>query len=260
MTCYQGGTTGFHLSKAILVELFNLWSYGACTLLIYVCVLRAYLGGIPDREWARRLASYSLVTSIGGVSFTVFTYTDQLLLNTYMTTADVGIYYAYLTASVDVARWVFNLFNAVFFPTASKLQDKALLYRQINRVLPYLVGLGFVCILASEWVILTLYGRDYPLNPWWMLLFAVGGVGIGVIGLYGWLLNALGQSGAKVYAGSEALLAVVNIALNVWLIPVLGVAGAITSTIVAYGVAIVVMRWWGRPHFEYDATAINMPG
>ncbi len=26
MTCYQGGTTGFHLSKAILVELFNLWS------------------------------------------------------------------------------------------------------------------------------------------------------------------------------------------------------------------------------------------
>lgn len=122
------------------------------------------------------------------------------------------------------------------------------------------MGLGFVCILASEWVILTLYGRDYPLNPWWMLLFAVGGVGIGVIGLYGWLLNALGQSGAKLHAGSEALLAVINIALNVWLIPVLGVAGAITSTIVAYGVAIVVMRWWGRPHFEYDATAINMPG
>ena len=26
MTCYQGGTTGFYLSKAVLVELFNLWS------------------------------------------------------------------------------------------------------------------------------------------------------------------------------------------------------------------------------------------
>lgn len=66
--------------------------------------------------WAKRLAGYSLVTSIGGVSFTVFTYTDQLMLNTYMTPADVGIYYAYTMASVDVARWVFNVFNAVFFP------------------------------------------------------------------------------------------------------------------------------------------------
>ncbi len=241
--------------------LYAMWmAYGASALLMYVSVLRPYLGWRPDHVWAKRLASYSLVTSIGGVSFTVFTYTDQLMLNSYMTSVDVGIYYAYLTASVDVARWVFNMFNAVFFPTAAKLQDKTQLYRQINRDLPYLVGLGFLCILASEWVILTLYGRDYPLDLGWMCLFAVGGVGIGVLGLYGWLHNAMGRGGAKVYAGSEALLAVVNIGLNVWLIPVLGVTGAITSTIVAYGMAMVLMHVWGRRYFEHGATAVGAAG
>ncbi|WP_143301719.1 oligosaccharide flippase family protein [Candidatus Entotheonella palauensis] len=241
--------------------LYAMWiAYGATTLLIYLYVLRPYLCGPLDRAWAKHLMSYSLVTSIGGMSFTVFTYTDQLMLNTYMTAADVGIYYAYLTASVDVARWVFNMFNAVFFPTASKLQDKTQLYRQINRALPYLVVLGFLCVLASQWLILTLYGRDYPLDPWWMCLFATGGVGIGVLGLYGWLLNATGRGGAKVYACSEALLAVVNMGLNLWLIPVLGVTGAITSTILAYGLAIVVMRRWGRPYYERDAAAVGLTG
>ncbi len=100
--------------------LYAIWiAYGVCALLIYGKVLRPYLRWPPDLAWAKRLGRYSLATSLGGVSFTVFTYTDQLMLNTYMTAADVGIYYAYLTASVDVARWVFNIFNAVFFPTAS---------------------------------------------------------------------------------------------------------------------------------------------
>lgn len=241
--------------------LYAMWvAYGASTLLIYLKVLRPYLAWPPDRTWGKRLAGYSLVTSIGGVSFTVFTYTDQLMLNTYMTAADVGIYYAYLTASVDVARWVFNIFNTVFFPTASKLQDKAQLYRQMNRALPYLVGLGFLCVLVSQAVIITLYGRDYPLDPLWMCLFAMGGAGIGVLGLYGWLLNAMGRSGAKVYACSEVLLAIVNIGLNLWLIPRLGVSGAITSTVLAYGVAIVVVRVWGRPYFERDAAALGVTG
>ncbi len=239
--------------------LYAIWiAYGACALLMYLNVLRPYLRVPPDMAWAKRLAGYSLVTSIGGVSFTVFTYTDQLMLNRYMTAADVGIYYAYLTASVDVARWVFNIFNVVFFPTVSKLQDKTQLYRQINRALPYLIVLGLICVLASEWVIITLYGRDYPLHPLWMLLFAVGGVCIGVIGLYGWLLNAMGRGGAKVYACSEALLAGVNIGLNLWLIPIIGITGAITSTILAYSVAIVVMRLWGRPYFERDAVAVGL--
>ncbi len=110
-----------------------------------------------------------------------------------------------------------------------------------------------MCVFFSQWVIITLYGRDYPFRPLWMCLFAVGGVGIGVLGLYGWLLNAIGRGGAKVYACSEALLATVNIGLNLWLIPTLGVTGAITSTILAYGVAIAVMCYWGRPHFERHA-------
>lgn len=147
-----------------------------------------------------------------------------------------------------------------FFPTASKLQDKTQLYRQINRALPYLIVLGLVCVMASEWVIITLYGPDYPLNPLWLLLFAMGGVCIGVIGLYGWLLNAIGRGGAKVFACSEALLAVLNVGLNLWLIPVIGVTGAITSTVLAYSVAIVVMRVWGRPYFERGAVAVGAEG
>jgi O-antigen/teichoic acid export membrane protein len=104
---------------------------------------------------------------------------------------------------------------------------------------------GWLFAVISGYIILKMYGSAYPFDLPLMLLSATSGVCISIDQLYGQLLNSVSVDGVKITSYAAVVLAVVSVILSFLLIPVMGLAGAMIATIIAYAVSIVIMiiKW-----------------
>jgi O-antigen/teichoic acid export membrane protein len=214
-------------------------AYGITSATVIVLIGR-YLSHDYHKEWAGTLLKYSAFTAIGALSFMAQANVDRLLINKYLSVSSVGVYFAYLMASTTVAEYLFRIFNTVFFPMASKQRDKQKVFKKLNRVMPFVFGGGFLFVFFSEYVILLLYGDDYPINPLWMALFAISSICSSIGSVYSWLLNSAGIQGVKINALASIILVALIIGLYLCLIPTLGIIGAVISMIIAKSIATAV--------------------
>jgi len=81
---------------------------------IAVIYLRDYIKLRFERSWAKKIMRYSLIIFPGAVAATSLG-VDRILINKFMTTADVGIYNAYFLPSITVAVMLWTIINAAFF-------------------------------------------------------------------------------------------------------------------------------------------------
>ena len=209
-------------------------------------ILRRYIKFEFNRRWADKLVGYGKYALIGGVSFVFYTNIDRILINKYLTVVDVGVYGAYYYASMGISGLFLGIFNTVFFPIASKYEDKEGIFKKINRSIPYLIGLGLPLIILSEFVILKLYGGEYPIDLSLMLLFAIVSILIVCYGLYDWTFCSEGVTGVKLVTIATVVIAIIDITLNIYLIPHFGLFGAITSTAIAFFVGICCLLLFKR--------------
>ncbi|MDI6780843.1 MAG: oligosaccharide flippase family protein [bacterium] len=224
-------------------------AYGICAAAILIIFLRQYLKfDFLDRSMMKTLIKYSLFATIGGLSFAFYSNVDKILINKYMTVKDVGIYRAYYFASIGVAVILFNMFNTVFFPVASSYKDKKVLFKKINRFIPYLILAGIPFVILCELIIMKFYGHQYPFNLMWMLLLGVASICVCVDGIYGWFFNSIGWQGVKISSFAAIILAIVNIFLNIALIPLMGITGAIVSIIISFSISIIIILGFGRKY------------
>jgi O-antigen/teichoic acid export membrane protein len=125
-------------------------------------------------------------------------------------------------------------------------------FKKINRVIPYLVVLGIPSLLVCEFIVLKFYGKQYQLNIISMLLFAVTSIFMVIQGTYASLLNSIGTRGAIISSLTAIIAALVNIGLNLVLIPAFGINGAIISLMTSYSAALIVILLFGRKHLRDD--------
>jgi O-antigen/teichoic acid export membrane protein len=151
-----------------------------------------------------------------------------------MGTADVGIYRAYSAGSISIAMALFAMFNAVFFPTASKYEKKGAIFERLNKLMPYFGGLGVPMTVLCVFILLKFYGAEYPFDLGLAILFGVAGVVAFINGCYAWLMASVGQRGIMVTTSGALICALTNVVLNILLIPLMGLVGAVISTIVSY--------------------------
>jgi len=213
-------------------------------LLIFILVIIYFRKSIVFRFsniWAKKLAGYGLYGVIGGVSAAFYLNFDKIMINRYLTSMDVGIYKAYATSFTALGLFFLSMFLTVFFPTVSKYHSKKNIFKKINKFIPYLFIFGLPFMFFSGFVILKLYGNNYFFDLKMGLLFCIAGIFIILNSLYLWLMNAIGKQGVRITAFSGIILAVTNILLNIFLIPIFGISGAIIATIISYGVSIVII-------------------
>lgn len=222
-----------------------IFAYMTTSILSLIYILK-YLTCRPNKYWAYKLTNYGLYTIIGGIAFVFYTNIDQILINRYMSAEDLGIYKAYYYSSINVASICFNSFNSVFFPVASKYKDKAIILKRINKIIPYLIGIGTPFIVFSEFVILNLYGGAYKINFPLIILFAIVSILIVYYGLYDWTFCSEGIKGVKLVNKSTILIAIINITLDFYFIPFMGLFGAIISTGIAFTVGIYFLLKRGK--------------
>jgi O-antigen/teichoic acid export membrane protein len=188
------------------------------------------------------LTGYSLFAAVGGLSFVFYTNIDKILINKYLSVAEVGIYRAYFVASINITVLLWAMFNTIFFPTISKYKDKSMVFNRINKLIPYLISLGVPLMFFCEFIILKLYGSQYPINPILMLMFAFAAVLVVWYGLYDWTFTSEGTRGVKIGLLGTITIAVLNLLLNIFLIPHFALYGAIGANIVSFACGIYCLH------------------
>ncbi len=203
---------------------------------ILVIYLKDYITLRFERSWAKKITHYSLLALPGAVAGT-FMGVDRILINKFMTTADVGIYNAYFLPSITVAVMLWAIFNAAFFPYACKSDDKLAILRHASKAAPYLAASLAPLVVLLERIIFFLYGRQYPFSWEIALFFAIAATMSFFYLFLSWLIASEGTRGAKVNTISSIIGLIMLVGLDVVLIPLIGILGAAITLVFAYLIA-----------------------
>ncbi len=237
--------------KSALISMY--FSLGI-TGVIMLFVVRNYLIFDFKKQWAKELTQYGLYASTGSLSSVVYGNFDKIIIYKYLTTADIGIYRAYSFASINLIGLFIGMFVAVFFPLACKYDNKNIILNRLNKLLIYLILFGLPFVLFFEFVILKLYGHEYPFNLELAFFFGIGAILICISSVYFWLMTSIGTEGVKIVSFAAIIIGLINIFLNIWLIPLIGMMGAVIAMIISYaiGIGIVISKfnYILAPHFD----------
>jgi len=211
-------------------------NYLACAAIgcvIVIIFLKKYLTFKIDRLWLSTAWRYSNFALIGGLAFTLYSNVDRILINYYMDTVSLGIYGVYYFASFAAIALISGIFINVFFPTVSKITDKILVYGKLKKMMLYLFILGVPGSLISEYIIMQLFGREYPIDFPLMVIFAVSAVLVTWYTIIAWFFYSDGLNGIRMTVSGTVLITITNIVLNIVFIPRIGLYGAIGASVIA---------------------------
>jgi len=233
--------------KAIVFSFY--FAYGLSMLFIFSWIYK-YFSLRFDKTWAKRLLKYGSYGTLAGVAAIFLTNIDKVMINKYMTSIDLGIYRAYSVPSLGLAFSFTVMFNTVFFPSASRSKNKMVIWRKINKFSPWLFLIGIPVTASFTFLILKLYGSQYPIDFALLVLFAIVAVILCLESFYSWLIAAVGRHGMKICALAATFSALLNIILNFLLIPLMGLKGAILATLIAY--LILTLIFFSRKRILYS--------
>jgi O-antigen/teichoic acid export membrane protein len=207
-------------------------SYAAISFIL-VIYLRDYIKLRFEQSWAKKIMHYSFLALPGAVAG-CFMGVDRILINMFMTTADVGIYNAYYLPSISIAIMLWSIINAPFFPYASKSNDKLAILRDVSKAAPYAAASLLPSFLLLEWIIFVLYGRQYPFSWEIALFFSIAALAGFFYQCFSYLMASEGTHGAKANTLSSIIALAALIGFDVVLIPLIGILGAAIGLIFAY--------------------------
>ena len=182
-----------------------------CTLAIIVIYIRKFKRWNFESSLVGHLSKYALFSAIGGISVTLYSNVDTIMISRYLNIKDVGIYNAYTTVSIGGTSILFSMFIAVFFPTISRYEKKGIIFKRTNKIIPYIIILGVPFMIMCEFITLKFYGNKYPVDWIWVILASVASIAVVIEGLYTWILNSVGSAGAKISALGAICIAVTEI-------------------------------------------------
>lgn len=180
--------------------------------------------------------------------------TDVIVLSWFGGAADVAAFRV-VQPLVDVNLLVFASFSLLYMPTLSRLQVRGggeAMARLHHQTAVWVATLSLPLLLVttglSHGLTTTLYGERYASSAPYLAILAVGSYVNVALGYNGSTLRFLGAG--RFILVSNLALAVLNLVLNVALVPPLGALGcaiATTMTIVAHNVVKQVGLWrYGR--------------
>jgi O-antigen/teichoic acid export membrane protein len=220
------------------------------TLIVYLALL-AYrteqLGLEFDRALFRRMQKFGMPLVPSALALWAINFVDREFISWYKGNAEVGVYSAAVKIA-SVITFVMIAFRTAWPAFAYSIDDDREAKRTYSFVLTYLLAF-------ASWAALALGG----LAPWWTRLltdpkYARAEKGIAWLAFAGavyagYTVLAIGSGRARrtqlnwIVSGAGA---VVNVALNFWLVPAYGMVGAAISTLAAYVVLFLGMTLYAQ--------------
>jgi O-antigen/teichoic acid export membrane protein len=222
--------------------LLGQYATGAVFLIALLWTQRRRLALVPDFPLLRRMTRFGLPTMPAELSLYSLNFIDRLLLVRLAGLGDAGLY----SLSVKFAQAVNVLvkgFQLAWPPLAYSIGDD----EEARRAYAVIVTWFFaVCtfFVAGMWLLSRWIVRALAAPEFFGSYEAIGLVSTGVMlyALYLVLVVVLGRTGRTEFNfPATAAGTVVNIALNVALIPPLGIVGAGIALVASYAVVLVLM-------------------
>lgn len=195
-----------------------------------------------DFQWAKILTKYGIFSFLSAVSYIVCTNIDKILINRYLTVEAVGLFNAYYISSLKIMSMFSGILVTVLFPLISGNEEKKSILKKYKSVVPYIIILGIPLMSLTQIITLKLYGDDFELNLRLVLFFSITAVLFSWYDIYGWIFNSMGINGAKLTMYGTVTIAVVDIILDIYLIPLFGLEGSIIATAISYCAGLVVIH------------------
>ncbi|MEP2058221.1 MAG: flippase [Maribacter litoralis] len=200
-----------------------------------------YLRGIPNWEVIRQILQLGSVYAISLVIVKLHYQIDIILLNQLSTPFEVGIY----TKGAVITEYLWQipmLFNTVVFARSANSKDDlafSLKVVQLLRISLIVIGVaGIVLEMLSEFVVVLFYGEAFAESSS-VLMILVPGV---LLLTFYKILNTDLHGKGKPWVAIKAMLPglVINVILNLYLVPVYGSNGAAISSTISYSIAALI--------------------
>ena len=196
----------------------------------------------------KSLFSFSFWIFLTSTGFTVFATADTILIGYFLTNADVGIYrVAYQLTGI--ALLVCTAVNTALFPRISRWNTDNDL-PAISSALPKAVTFSLLLavpivtggILLGERLLYFFYGADFTAGTQALGVLMIMQIVSIFVTLQITCLNAMDRP--KHSFAATSLAAILNIGLNILLIPILGILGAALATLVSITLTAVLSAWY----------------
>jgi O-antigen/teichoic acid export membrane protein len=239
---------GLGVTGALCAVVAAAWSAAALALAALLRLMRT-VEPTPATYRPRQLFAFSTVSWASSLASTGLIWIDTLLLGAFAND-DVGVY-TVATRLVTVAIFVLAPVNAAFGPYIAYLYHRHEL-AEVRRVYRAATGWvvrlslpAFVALLVFPSALLPLFGPGFAEGAAVTVVLAVGQLVNAATGPCGTVLNMSGRVSLNMFDNVGAL--VLNVGLNLWLIPAHGIVGAAvawSASLVAVNLARVVQVWW----------------
>jgi len=188
-----------------------------------------------DRSHFLGLVSFSVWTFLSSGGSLIYTYADTILIGYYMTETDVGIYRVAFQLT-SVASFLVMAFHTVLYPRISKWNAERnfnLIEYSLKRSFTYSLFLAIPVtaggIILSEKLLYYLYGSSFVSGAQVLMILLFVQIANIFLFLQTMCLNAMDRPRLSFYITMVS--AILNILLNILLIPVLGISGAALASL-----------------------------
>jgi O-antigen/teichoic acid export membrane protein len=198
----------------------------------------AFRARLPDVDVARELWSFSWPLAIGASLILLMSNLDVLMIGYFLQSNDVGFYRS-VQPLRQITHFVLQSFVFLFLPLATTFYSRGE-HDQLRRL--YTTASKWVAVLTLPFVLVfslfagdvvrVFFGIEYLPGAPALSILTAGLFFNALVGPNGAMIQALNQSKLEMYAAIVGV--VVNIVLNVVLIPQFGIVGAAVATVVGY--------------------------
>ena len=203
---------------------------------------RRRLALVPDRALLRRMLRFGLPTMPAELSLYSLSFVDRVIIVSLIGNAEAGLYALAFKFSQGI-QIVVRGFQLAWPPLAYSIEndeEAKRVYAVIVTAFAALCGVIVVGVwLEARWIVRLLAAPEF-----YDAYKAIGllTLGAALYGLYLALLVVLGRTGRTEFNLPATLAAlIVNIGLNLWLVPDHGIVGAGIALVVAYAVSLLLM-------------------
>ncbi len=194
-------------------------------------------GKIKPKIDAGKIFRFSIPTIFTGILAILLSWTDTIFIGIFKTASDVGIYsIAYVLAS---SLTIFlNSFGDIFYPITSELHSKKkhVVIRETFEVVSkwiFITTLPFflIAIIFPEHLIDAFFGYGYAIGFNVLVILAIGYFITSALGPVAFTLQVYNKT--KFVGFYTTIAAIVNVILNIILIPIFGLIGAAFATVLS---------------------------
>ena len=233
--------------------------------LLAVVALYRLLGAptTPTRYHLRDLFRFSMVSWMAALATTGLIWADTIMLGIFRSSAEVGVY-SVATRLVTLATFVMPAINSSLSPRIADLYHRgqtAALSRAYAAATSWILRLSlpaFVALVVFPRDLLAIFGKGFQVGAAVTIILAAGKLIDAGTGPCGLMLNMSGRPLWNMVDNIAVL--VLNILLNLALIPRFGIVGSAVAWAVSLGVvnlARLVQVWWTMRMLPFNAGVVR---